>query len=155
MTERRELTENEKLDIVVRQADGPNPPQLLKELIGAINELIPDAGHAGGRWLWGKGEAEVAKAAEIKANVLQKIAEIEQDRQRLINERDQSLRESERLGQRAELAHQEKMYELRTQRLKEAVESIVRLRDLGAEVDLKIVNHLAKELLAAAREKPV
>jgi hypothetical protein len=155
MNEPRELTENERLAIVVREADGPNPPQLLKELVDAINALIPNAADGAGSWVRGWGQAKVAKAAEIKANVLQKVAEIEQDRVRLIHERDQSLRESEHLGQQARFAHEQKMYELRTQRLSEAVACIVRLRELGAEVELKVVNHLAKELLAAAREKPV
>lgn len=148
-------TENERLDVVVRPADGPNPPNLLRDLVDEINRLIPDAGEAAGSWLRGKGQAEVAKAAEIKANALQKIAQIEQDRQRLINERDQASAAAGLAGRQAQYEHERTMYSLRTQRLKESFESIIRLRELGAEVDLKIVNHLAKEILKAAKEKPL
>lgn len=148
-------TQNERLDIAVREADGSNPPNLLRELVDAINEIIPDAGHGARSWIRGKGDAEVAKAAEIKANVLQKIAEIEHDRQRLVNERDRAQAEAERLGKQAQFEHEQKMYALQTQRLKDAAESIVRLRESGDEVELKVVNLFAKELLAAAKERPV
>ena len=148
-------SQNERLDIAIREGDGSNPPKLLMELVDAINALIPDAGQAAGTWFRGKAEAEVAKAAEIKATVLQKVAEIEHDRHRLIHEREQSNREAENTGKAALFAHEQKMHELRTRRLVEAAQCITRLRELGAEIDIRVINSFSKELLNAVKDDRV
>lgn len=80
--------------------------------------------------------------------------EIEHSRQRLINECDQSRREAELLRQRMKFDHEEEMFRLRNQQLKELVDSFIRLPEPNGESDRRIVNNVKKELLGLMREKP-
>lgn len=142
----------ERLDLTLQEAEGDNPPGMLQELTQAINQLIPGAAESGGKWLQGKGETEVAKAGEIKARALKLIGDLQNDRERLINERNTAQQKAEQENAEAAMRHREKMFELKTQRLKEAVESIVRLKDLGAEIDIRLIDKVVKEIASSVKE---
>lgn len=122
----------------IRMSQLPGGLPNLHQIRAAI-ETLCDSGVAGADdYVRGRGAQESAKAAEIKAKALAALADLDLERQRLIDERDKAIDE-----------HQQKMYELRTQRLKEVVNSLVRLKELGVSVDLEVV---ANTLIQAVSE---
>lgn len=144
---------NERMDLSLREADGPNPPDLLKQLLNEVLEQLNDGVDSAGRWWKGKAEAEIAKAAEIKARVIQALSTIDQDRERLRQERESSERRAIQEGIQAEHAHQQRMYELRTQRLKDAIDSICRLKELGVQIEIQIIDNLVAQFTDAAEKQ--
>jgi len=129
----------ERHDVVLRQVEGPNPPDLLEQIIKEVKrdlaELVPIAGKAVGKYVGAKGEEAVARVQEIRSRIYQNIGQLELERQRLIQRRDESMN-----------IHSEKMKELeiqrlreKTQGLKEVVDCIVRLKALGITINLKVV----------------
>jgi hypothetical protein len=130
-----------------------NSPSLIEELVKEINELLPaavdTAGRTGLKWLAARGEKEVARVAEIKADILKKLGELELERQRLVNERE--------AGRAAETnRHKEANYSNRTERIRAEAEAYERkaaalvkvvsalreLRDVGIAVDAQVVARL-------------
>jgi hypothetical protein len=133
-------------DIILREAEGPSPRDLLRDLIQAVDNLFTPASDGAGKWLQGKGEAELAKAAEIKARVLTTIASIDHEREKLIQAREQSVASLHNEHERNRMGHQEQMFHLQTERmrmqaecLKSVVDSLQRLRELGVEVSMEQV----------------
>jgi hypothetical protein len=118
---------NERQRINMRQLPG-SPPDLLEKLVESIDQLFDCAVSGGADYLQGRGGQESAKAAEIKAKVMTQLGGLDLERRRLIDERDKSIAE-----------HQEKMYELETQRLNDVVSSLIRLKEMGVEVRLELV----------------
>ncbi|MGD1852777.1 MAG: hypothetical protein ACFB2W_00865 [Leptolyngbyaceae cyanobacterium] len=119
----------ERYRIRMRQLPGGSP-ELLDKLIDSIEELFECSVTGATNYLQGKGEQESAKAAEIRTRALAQIADMQLERQKLIDERDKAISE-----------HHQAMYELKTQRLKEVVDSLVRLKEMGAPVNLERVVH--------------
>ena len=136
-------------DITLREAEGGGPPGVLDELKRAVGELFPETKTFAKNYVRGKGEVELAKVAEIKGRVLASLGNLEIERQRLIEDRNQRLRSDENDLAKAAMGHAEKMYELKTQRLKTLVETAVALKDLGVRINLTKV---AKELVSALAE---
>lgn len=111
---------------------------MLEQLKDSIEELFECGLIGATNYVQGRGQQESAKAAEIKAKALAQLGTLELERQRLVDERDKAIAE-----------HKQTMYELRTQRLKEVVDSLVRLRDMGVPVQLELV---AQVLMQSAEE---
>jgi hypothetical protein len=124
---------SERHDISLYPASTPNPPDLLRDILQAVEAFISPATDGAINWVKGKGDAEIAKAAEIKAKVVAAFAAIDNERQRLILERD-----------RDQMAHREKMFALKTERLKSMIERINTLEQHGAQIDIKIKRVLLK-----------
>lgn len=118
---------DERHRIRMRQLPGSSP-ELLEQLKESIEQLFECSVEGAANFVQGRGEQESAKAAEIKAKALAQLGTLELDRQRLIAERDKDIH-----------AHRRQMYELRTQRLKDVVDCLVRLKDLGATINLQVV----------------
>ena len=149
----RRLTEGDSLpqeverhDVVIRQAEGPNPPDLLQQIREDIKdslaELVPIAGKTAGKYVGAKGEEAVARVQEIKARIHENISKVELERQRLIQQRDE-----------ASNAHEERMEELKIQRLHErtealrqSVDCIVKLKASGVVVSLKVIRKVQKTM---------
>ena len=146
---------DERHDILLRQVEktevvaGPSTPDLLRDLVRAVDELFTPAADGAGKWLLGKGEAELAKAAEIKARVVTTIASIDHERQKLLQERQAAIKAREVERRRDQQAYLKQMYELRTARVMAVVDRLIKLREMGIEVELKAVTGV---LLRAARE---
>lgn len=118
---------NERHRLRMRELPG-SPPDILDKLRESIEELF-DCGLEGAtEYVKGKTRQESAKANEIKAKALAQLGNLELERRRLIDERDRSVAE-----------HERSMYELRTKRLNEVVNSLIKLRELGVEVNLEVV----------------
>jgi len=87
----------ERHDIILHQhEDGPNPPDLLQQIVEDIKKLVPETGKAARKWLRAKGDQECAKVQEIKARIFEKIGQFEIERQRIIQQRDEAYRKAER-----------------------------------------------------------
>jgi hypothetical protein len=97
-------------------------------------------------------EQEVAKAAEIRASALEKLGRLELERQKLIQERDAALREDLNEQARVEMAHKQRMYELRTQRLREVVEALKALKDLGVTLNARTRKQVGDLLIGSLRD---
>ena len=136
-------------EITLRQGDGKNAPNLLGDLKQVVDDLMPAAAAAASKFITAKGDAEQAKVAEIKARALKAIGEIEHDRLRLIEERDRAVEAAKDQRECDRLAHEERMYELRTERLKAVIDRLMSLRSLGVEVDLVVV----ADILVSAANK--
>lgn len=129
---------DERHHIRMRQLPGSSPEllqELRQELRKAIEELF-DCSLAGAmNYVQGRGEQESAKAAEIKTKALAQLENLDLERQKLIDERDKAIAEDRRL-----------MCELRTQRQKEVVDSLIRLKEMGVSVDLEFVARVLVQL---------
>jgi len=141
-------------EIVYREATGPgqNPPGLISELRDLVMELFPDTAHSGARWLRGKSDQEVARAAEIRASALEKLGRLELERQKLLQERDAALRDDLNEQARDEMAHEQRMYELRTQRLKEVVEALKTLKEMGVRLNARTCKQVGDLLIGSLRD---
>jgi hypothetical protein len=110
--------------IILRPENPDDPKGMLKNIIDAVNELIPDARDSAGSILKGIGEQKLAKVGEIKAKAYREIAEMQLANQKLVME------------------HKARMYALKTERLKslsDVLAAIRELRELGCDVDLRAV----------------
>jgi hypothetical protein len=137
-------------NIILREVDGLKQPGILTQIADAVEQLFPTAKETGRKWLWAKGETEVAKAAEIKARVITMLGQFELERERLVQERDAALAQAVTEKERETQAAREREYALKTERLKVVVDSLVRLKELDAPANLEV---LAKKLLTAASEE--
>lgn len=140
---------DERADISLRPADPSDSSELLREIVEQLKTELPASVSSGGKWLKGKADQEWARAYQIKAQVLEAIGRMDVERERLLQERkvaDQRVltdgRNSALEEEKVRLAHTERMYELRTQRMqamKDVVECVLKLREAGLEVDLQVV----------------
>lgn len=154
---------SERHDIVLRQhEDGPNPPDLLREMVEEIKKLGPTTIKAGGKYVKSKAEQEAVKVQEIKARVFEKIGKLEVERQRLIKERDEADRKAELELQREEHEHERAVHQLELQEFKEkaqalraVVDCIVRLKEKGIEVDIKLIKAAEKAAMSLLEDKTV
>ncbi len=146
---------SERLDIAAREVTGsrPNPPSLLSRLREIILQVFADVAESGGSWLKGRGDQETAKAGEIRAATLEKVEGLEHDRLRLIQERDALLLKVTSEQERDRMAHEQKMYELKTQRIKEVVVALQTLKDLGVTLDAKTKKALGMQVLGSLPEE--
>jgi hypothetical protein len=144
--------EAERYDVIVRPAPGPNPPDLLQQIVADIKdslaELTPIAGKAVGKYVGAKGEEAVARVQEIRARICESLGKLEIERQRLVQDRDKALD-----------SHAEKMMELKTQRLreksqafKEIVDCLVRLKEKGIRIDMKVIKKKITEAMTELLE---
>lgn len=129
---------NDRHEIRLREATSGSPPDLLDRIKDAIDELFDCSVSAAGGYVKGKSDQELAKAAEIKAQAFSHLANLDLERQRLLTERDRLLRED-----------RQKMYELKTQRLEAIVNTLVRLQEMGVQVQIEV---LVERLLKAMEE---
>jgi hypothetical protein len=129
---------NEHHRIRLRESAPENPPDLLDRIKDAIDELFDCSVSAAGGFVKGKGEQELAKAAEIKAKAFSHLANLDLERQRLLTERDRLLRED-----------RQKMYELKTQRLETVINILIKLQEMGVKVQIEVA---AETLLKAIEE---
>ncbi|MBP0022310.1 MAG: hypothetical protein J7647_32735 [Cyanobacteria bacterium SBLK] len=132
------MSEKERHEIVLLEAGSNNPPDLLDRIKSAVDELFDDGVSAAGGYVKGKGEQELAKAAEIKTKAFAHLANLELERERLLTERDKVSREDK-----------QKMYELKTQRLDAVMGSLIKLKELGVEIQLEVI---VNRLLSAMDE---
>lgn len=147
-----ENTGREGLEIRIRPSDPNDPPDILRDLVAQVHELLPTTGEAAGSWLRGKSQQELAKAAEIRANILGRLGELDLERQRLIQEREEA-KKAASLGRLHERnRHSEQMYHHETERrameaeayrkkaeaLKDIIKAISDLRDLGIDVEVAL-----------------
>ncbi len=145
----------ERHDIILRPVQtpevvaAPSSPDLLRDLVRAVDEMFTPASDGAGKWLIGKGKAALAKAAEIRARVMTAIASIDHERQKLLQEREAALETRKLESKRDQQAYLKQMYELRTSRVLSVVDRLIKLREMGVEVELKAVTGV---LLKAVRE---
>lgn len=143
---------SERHDIILRQhEDGPNPPDLLQQIVEDIKKLVPETGEAARKYVKAKGEQELAKVQEIKARVYEKIGQLEIERQRLIQQREEAEHKAEQELQTQKDKHEESLRELeiqsfkeRTKALREVVECIVKLKERGIQVDMEVIQKVEK-----------
>ncbi|MEN6424003.1 MAG: hypothetical protein ABFE13_01470 [Phycisphaerales bacterium] len=149
----------ERHDIILRPADGENPPDLLKQIVEDVKKLVPTGGKALRKYVEAKGEEAEARVGEIKARIYQNIGQLELERQRLIEQRDEAKEKVKRQARRDRDARKAKAKELeiqllheRMQALREVVDCIVKLRELGIEIDLKLVEKVQEALTRVVEE---
>jgi len=87
---------------------------LISELKDLVRQVFPEAiealAQSGGNWLQGKGQQEIAKAMEIRATVMEKLGNLEIQRQKLINERNEISEKAQTERQHNEQLHKERMF---------------------------------------------
>lgn len=90
---------------------------------------------------------------------MKKIGQLEIERQRLIQQRDEAWRKAELEAQRDKDTQEAKMKELelqrfheRTQALHEVVECILKLRERGIEINLKVMKKVEKAISGLLEE---
>jgi len=144
---------SERHDIVLREATGPSPtpPALITELRDIIKDVFPetveDLARSGTRWWKGKSEQEIAKAMEIRASAMEKLGRLEIERQKLLNEREESLGKAQTEQKRDEQAYKLRMFELKTQRLKELVDAFKVIKEMGIKLSARTVRMIETALI--------
>lgn len=123
-------------EITLREAEPGNPSELLDRIKDAIDELFDCGVSSAGDYVKGKSSQEVAKASEIKAKAFAHLANLDLERQRLISERDKALAED-----------RQKMYELKTQRLQAVVNSLIKLKQMGVEIQIDVIDACVSQLI--------
>ena len=146
---------SDRHDIAFREATepGPNPPGLIAELRDLVMDLFPVTATSGVRYLVGKGEQEIAKAAEIRASALEKLGRLELERQKLVQERDAALRDDLNEQVRDEMNHEQKMYELKTQRLRDVVECLKHLKEMGVTLNARTTKKIGGLLISSLQDE--
>lgn len=119
---------NERHRISLRESAPGNPPDILDRVKDAIDELFDYSVSAAGNYVKGKGSQETARAAEVRAKALSHLGNLDLERQKLIAERDQVIRED-----------RQKMYELRTQRLTAIIDRLTKLKEIGVDIQMEVV----------------
>jgi hypothetical protein len=117
---------NDRHQIQLHETSSDNPPELLDKMRDSINELFDCSVSAAGSFVKGKSEQELAKAVEIKTKAFSHLANLDLERQRLLVEQNQLIREDK-----------QKMYELKTQRLEAVINSLEKLQKMGAKVKME------------------
>ena len=151
----------ERYDIGLHQhEDGTNPPDLLRQIIQDVKKLVPETGRSARKWMRAKGDQELAKVQEIKARVYEKIGQLEIERQRLIQQRDEAMLKAELERERQQdeydrsLREQEiHLFKKKTQALREVVDCIIRLRENGIEVDIELIEIVEKSAIQLLKDK--
>jgi hypothetical protein len=144
-----ELTAHECLEITVRAAEGSNPPRSIYNLWGMLSsawELL----EAGRQFVLGKGYKEAAKARYIEAKAQREIQTIELERERMVLKRQQAADEAKQKGIEEEHRHEERMAAIKAERINEAIESIAKLKGMGVDVEVSLLNKLATQLVESA-----
>ena len=147
---------SERHDIVLREPAGPNPapPALITELRDIIKDVFPetveDLARSGTTWLKGKSQQEIAKAMEIRASAMEKLGRLEIERQKLLNEREESLLKTQTEQKRDEQVYKLRMFELRTQRLKELVDALKVIKEMGIKLNARTVRMMETALIDVA-----
>lgn len=60
---------SERHDMILRPAEGENPPDLLQQIVEDVKKLVPTTGKAARKYVEAKGEEAVARVREIQARV--------------------------------------------------------------------------------------
>lgn len=141
-----ELAENECLEITLRAADGPNPPRSIFNLWAALSPCWEFA-EAARQFVLGKGHKEGAKARKLEAESQREFQHIELDRQRMVLEQQRAADEAKQKGIEEEHRHRERMKALEMKHLRDAVESLARLKDMGVTVEISVLDKLATQLV--------
>jgi len=147
----------ERHDVTLHPAEGPNPPDLLQQIVEDIKndlkELVPIAGKALGKYVGAKGEEAIARVQEIRARIYENIGKLEIERQRLVKERDEAWQKYELEAQRDRNTHDEKLREMKSQGLCDVVDCIVKLKERGMAVDMKVIKEVEKAMRGRLTDK--
>jgi len=147
----------ERHEVTLCPAEGQNPPDVLQQMIEDIKDslvgLVPIAGKAVGKYVGAKGEEAVARVQEIKARIYENVAKQEIERQRLVKERDGARQKYELEARRDENAHDEKLREMQSQKLRDVVDCIAKLSDCGIHVDMKVIKEVEKAMRGCLKGK--
>lgn len=145
---------DEQHEITLREEGSDVPDEnRFKELLDAVNQLFNEVPGAAKNFIRGKGQQQLARAAEIKAEVIKKLGDLDIERQCLIQERDAARQETQERN-KADEAHAAKMYELQTQRFKEVIDAAVKLREMGVDLDISMIAAQAVATLGQSGELP-
>ncbi len=139
---------DERHEIILREVGDNRPDEnRFKELLDAVNQLFNEVPGAAKNYFRGKGQQQLARAAEIKAEVIKKLGDLDIERERLVQERDAAIRQEALQRDTAKDAQAAKMYELQTQRFKEVIDAAVKLREIGVELDISLIAEDALAML--------
>jgi hypothetical protein len=114
---------------LVRAVQGARPDN---RVIQSVAALLP-----GAVWTKAKSQQEIAKADEIRASTMQKLGILDDERVKLIRERD-------------ERAHEREMFELQTERLRAVVESLRVIQELGIKLSARTTRRIGAALAELA-----
>jgi hypothetical protein len=117
-------------DLIFSQATGltPPPPGLLSELGGLIRQPRPRVPEPGLHWSKGLRNQEVAKATEIRAAALTKLGPLENERLRLVQEREAMV---SKVGAGQEHDQLVKLSEMRTKCQRTVIDALTHLKVKG------------------------
>jgi len=140
-------------DIILRPDDGTNPTGLLSEIVDEVKKLLTASGDAAGSYVKGKDQKELARAEEIRAKIYEKIGQVEIERQRLIQQRDEAIHKAQFQRERDRDAQGKRTQELEAQRViegtkivREVVDCIKNLQKLGMKVEINVFEGALSDL---------
>jgi hypothetical protein len=145
--------EIERHDVVLRPAKNSDPPNLIREVARNIKERIPEVVEAGLDYVEAKGKQAKARTNEIQVKAFSEIGHLENEAQRVINQRDAERREAANKAQRDQNTHHEELQKLKLQALNNVVDNIVKFRNAGITVDLTVINEVERTMKRRLRGK--
>lgn len=144
----------ERHDIILGPVeDGPNPPDLLKQIVEDVKKLVPEGGQTARKWVRAKGDEAEARVREIQARVYKEIAELDMERQKLVQQRNEAEeraniellkhRDDRKLRERQLRIEQQRQ---RTEALHEVVAAIVGLEERGIHISMEVIGQVEKAM---------
>jgi hypothetical protein len=136
---------SQRLELEYSQAPGPrpNPPDLLGKLLDFIQAEFPEAVDEvrdDAFWrLRNQRAHDVARIAEIKAGVVEKLGKLELDRQRLLTEREEKQRVADLGDAEAKQRHAFEVRAAKEASLEKLIAALRNLKELGVKLDVKLV----------------
>lgn len=128
-----------RLYLVLREEEGPqpNPPNLTGESKELINKIPEDAAPHSlpPETVWVKSEEEGSKAREIQRLVMEKLAALEAERQKLLKDRAE-----------VQLKHKERMFELKIERFNAIVKALDVLTSKGIRLTARTTEKIEDAL---------
>lgn len=113
--------------LTLREAEPGSPPDLLDRIKIAINDLYDQSASSDDNFAANMEFQPNVRASELKTKALRCLSDLDTERKELIEERDQLRREN-----------RQRMYELQTERLEVVINSLARLKELGADVRMEV-----------------
>lgn len=135
-----------RCEIILCPINENDAPRLLVEILDEVKRFLLPSTMVALCSAEGEDRNEVAEAQEIEAKICEKIGHLKNERQRLIQQREEAVRNVELEQGHDKKAHKEHTEKLETQRLREKaqslrefVDSIKTLHELGVEIDVDVV----------------
>lgn len=128
---------------VTARTQSPDDPPLFDKLVSELNRELPTTILTGSRWLRGKAEEPWGKSHLLKAQALAEIGKVELEERKRLDARQVAQAELALKHEDMRLTHEERRYELETQRavaITGVANALEKLQALGMTAEVEAIS---------------